>query len=53
MQYHRCVHAIAGNSKKKIEIWKLVRDIQTRENNGETTSAQRDCFCLLFLSVRK
>ena len=27
------------------------RDIQTRENNGENTSAQRECFCPLFSSV--
>ena len=27
------------------------RDIQTRENNGENTSAQRECFCPLFSRV--
>ena len=27
------------------------RDIQTRENNGENTSAQREYFCPLFSSV--
>ena len=27
------------------------RDIQTPENNGENTSAQRECFCPLFSSV--
>ena len=27
------------------------QDIQTRENNGENTSAQRECFCPLFSSV--
>ena len=27
------------------------RDIQTRENNGEYTSAKRECFCPLFSSV--
>ena len=27
------------------------RDIQTRENNGENTSAQRECFCPLLSSV--
>ena len=27
------------------------RDIQTRENNGENTSAQRECFCPIFSSV--
>ena len=26
-------------------------DIQTRENNGEDTSTERECFCLLFSSV--
>ena len=27
------------------------RDIQTRENNGENTSTQRECFYALFSSV--
>ena len=27
------------------------RDIQIRENNGEYTSAKRECFCPLFSSV--
>ena len=43
----RCVLDVIYEQQERV----FHRDIQTRENNGENTSAQRQCFCPLFSIV--